>query len=49
LMISLMRCSLRIFKKSFFKVVRILVKISRRLMNDDITSIRAKNLRAFKR
>ncbi len=44
LLISLMKCSLRLFKKNSFKVVRILVKTSRRLMNDDITSIRAENL-----
>jgi hypothetical protein len=41
------RCSLRLFKKSSFKVVRILVKTSRRLMSDDITSIRAENLYVF--
>jgi hypothetical protein len=43
LLISLVKCFLRLFKKSFFKVVRILVKTSRRLMSDDITSIRAEN------
>jgi hypothetical protein len=49
LLISLMRCFLRFFKKSSFKVVRIFVKISRYLMSDDITSIRAENLYVFKR
>jgi hypothetical protein len=49
LLISLMRCFLRFFKKSFFKVVRIFVKTSRRFMNDDITSIRAENLYVVKR
>ncbi len=44
LLISLMMCSLRFFKKSSFNVVRILVRTSRRLMSDDITSIRAKDL-----
>jgi hypothetical protein len=38
------RCFLRLFKENFFKIVRILVRTSRRLMNDDITSIRAENL-----
>ncbi len=47
LLISSVRCSLRLFKKSSFKVVRILVKTSRRLMSDDITSIRAENLYVF--
>jgi hypothetical protein len=47
LLISLRRCSLRLFKKSSFKVVRIFVKTSRRFMNDDITSIRAENLYVF--
>jgi hypothetical protein len=41
------RCFLRFFKKSSFKVVRILVKTSRRFMSDDITSIRAENLYVF--
>jgi ABC-type multidrug transport system permease subunit len=49
LLISLMRCSLRFFKKNFFKIVRIFVKTSRHLMNDDITSIRAENFYVFKR
>jgi hypothetical protein len=48
LLISLMKCSLRFFKKNFFKIVRILVKKSRRFMNDDITLIRAENFYAFK-
>jgi hypothetical protein len=47
LLISLMRCSLRLFKKNSFKVVRIFVKTSRRFMSDDITSIRAENLFVF--
>ncbi len=47
LLISSMKCSLRLFKESSFKVVRILVKTSRRLMNDNITSIRAENLYVF--
>jgi hypothetical protein len=47
LLISLMRCSLRFFKKNSFKVVRTFVKTSRRLMSDDITSIRAENLYVF--
>jgi hypothetical protein len=38
---------LRFFKKNSFKVVRIFVKTSRRLMSDDITSIRAENLYVF--
>jgi hypothetical protein len=38
---------LRLFKKNSFKVVRILVKTSRRFMSDDITSIRAENLYVF--
>jgi hypothetical protein len=49
LLTSLMRCTLRLFKKNFFKVVRILVKTSRRFMSDDITSICAKNVYVFKR
>ncbi len=44
LLISLVRCFLRLFRENFFRVVRTLVKTSRRLMNDDITSIRAENL-----
>jgi hypothetical protein len=48
LLISLMKRFLRLFKKNFFKVVRIFVKTSRRFMNDDITSIRAENLYVFK-
>ncbi len=44
LLISFVRCFLRLFKENFFKIVRILVRTSRRLMNDDITSIRAENL-----
>ncbi len=47
LLISSMRCFLRFFKKNSFKVVRIFVKTSRRLMSDDITSIRAENLYVF--
>ncbi len=47
LLISSVRCSLRLFKKNSFKVVRILVKTSRRFMSDDITSIRAENLYVF--
>jgi hypothetical protein len=39
---------LRLFKKNFFKIVRIFVKTSRCLMSDDITSIRAKNLYVFR-
>jgi hypothetical protein len=42
-----MKCSLRLFKKNSFKVVRIFVRTSRRLMSDDITSIRAENLYVF--
>jgi hypothetical protein len=49
LLISLIKCSLRLFKKNSFKVVCIFVKTSRRLMSDDITSIRAENLYVFKR
>jgi hypothetical protein len=40
---------LRLFKENSFKVVRIFVRTSRRLMSDDITSIRAENLYVFKR
>ncbi len=47
LLISSVRCSLRLFKENSFKVVRILVRTSRRLMSDDITSIRAENLYVF--
>ncbi len=47
LLISSMKCSLRLFKKNSFKVVRIFVRTSRRLMSDDITSIRAENLYVF--
>jgi hypothetical protein len=47
MLISLMKCSLRFFKKNFFKIVHILVKTSRRFMNDDITSIRAEILYVF--
>ncbi len=49
LLISLIKCSLRLFKENSFKVVRIFVRTSRRLMSDDITSIRAENLYVFKR
>jgi hypothetical protein len=47
LLISSVRCSLRLFKENSFKVVRILVRTSRRLMSNDITSIRAENLYVF--
>jgi hypothetical protein len=47
LLIFLMKCSLRLFKKSFFKIVRIFMKTSRRSMSDDITLIRAENLYVF--
>jgi hypothetical protein len=49
LLISLMRCSLRLFKKNFFKIVFIFVKTSRGFMSDDITSIHAENLYVFVR
>jgi hypothetical protein len=49
LLISLMRCFLSFFKENSFKVDRIFVKTSRRLMSDDITSIRVENLYVFKR
>jgi hypothetical protein len=35
---------LRLFRESFFRVVRILVRTSRRSMDDDITPVRAENL-----
>ncbi len=44
LLISLVRCFLRLFRESFFRVVRILVRTSRRPMDDGITSVRAENL-----
>ncbi len=47
LLISLIMCSLRLFIENFFNVVRIFVKTSRRLMSDDITSIRAKDFCLF--
>ncbi len=47
LLISSVRCSLRLFKENSFKVVRIFVRTSRRFMSDDITSIRAENLYVF--
>jgi hypothetical protein len=47
LLISLMMCSLRLFKKNFFNVVRIFMKTSQRFINNDITSIRAKDFRVF--
>ncbi len=47
LLIFLIMCSLRLFIENSFNVVRIFVKTSRRLMSDDITSIRAKDLCLF--
>jgi hypothetical protein len=47
LLIFLIMCFLRLLIKSSFNVVRILVKTSRRFMNDDITSIRAKDFCLF--
>jgi hypothetical protein len=47
LLIALIMYSLRLFIESSFNVVRILVKTSRRLMSDDITSIRAKDFCLF--
>jgi hypothetical protein len=47
LLIFLIMCSLRLFIENSFNVVRILVRTSRRLMNDDITSIHAKNFCVF--
>ncbi len=47
LLISLMKCSLRLFKENSFKIVRIFVKTSRRFMSDNITLIRAENLYVF--
>ncbi len=49
LLISLMKCSLRLFKKNSFKIVRIFVRTSRRFISDDITLIRAENFYVFKR
>ncbi len=43
MMISLIKCSLRLFKKNFFKAVCIFVSSSRRSMSDDMTSICTKH------
>jgi hypothetical protein len=47
LLIFLIMCSLRLFIESFFNVVRIFIKTSEHLINDDITSIHAKDLCVF--
>jgi hypothetical protein len=47
LLISLMKCALRLFKKNFFKIVYIFVRTSKRFMSDIITSTRVKHLDTF--